>query len=90
MIGKVSAGTDVEVLNCGAGWKADWRQIRYDDKAGFVAANTLAPSGANDVQVAPVVTTDQANIHKGPGPRYRMIGVVPAGAAANLGECVNG
>ncbi|MCX7898720.1 MAG: hypothetical protein N2444_01285 [Methylocystis sp.] len=35
------AGSDVEALNCGGGWKRDWRQIGSGAMTGFVAADQL-------------------------------------------------
>lgn len=90
VIAQIPAGTDVEVLNCGGGWKRDWCQIKSGGTTGFVAANTLAPDGNNNVEVAPVVTTAQANLHKGPGPNYKILGVVPGGATVNKGACTSG
>jgi uncharacterized protein YraI len=90
VIATIPAGADVQVLNCGGGWKRDWCQVAYGGTQGYVAAGVLAPSGNNNVVVAPVVTTELANMYKGPGTKYPVIGAVPGGARVNKGACVAG
>ncbi len=86
----IPAGADVTVLNCGGGWRRDWCKVAYGGMKGYVAAGVLAPSGANNVVVAPVVTTELANLYKGPGVKYPVIMAVPGGARVNKGGCVAG
>ncbi|WP_442753790.1 SH3 domain-containing protein [Methylocystis sp. JAN1] len=90
VIAVIPAGADVRVLNCGGGWKRDWCRVAYGQTKGYVAAGVLAPSGANNVVVAPVVTTELANIYKGPGVNYPVVAVAPGGATVNKGGCVPG
>jgi uncharacterized protein YraI len=90
VIATIPAGADVQVLNCGGGWRGDWCKVRYGDTKGYVDAGVLAPSGANNVVVAPVATTELANLYKGPGSKYRVVAVVPGGSTVNKGGCVAG
>ncbi|MBU6527070.1 SH3 domain-containing protein [Methylocystis sp. MJC1] len=89
VIATIPAGADVQVLQCGGGWKRDWCKVSFGQTSGYVAAGVLAPSG-NDVIVAPVVTTELANLYKGPGTKYPVIGAVPGGARVNKGACYAG
>jgi uncharacterized protein YraI len=89
VIAVIPAGADVTVLNCGGGWRRDWCKVAYGQTTGYVAAGVLAPSG-NNVVIAPVVTTELANLYKGPGVNYRVIGTVPGGSTVNKGGCVAG
>lgn len=89
VIATIPAGADVQVLNCGGGWKRDWCKVSYGQVSGYVAAGVLAPSG-NNVVVAPVVTSELANLYKGPSPRYPVITAVPGGSRVNQGGCVAG
>lgn len=89
VIAVIPAGADVDVINCGGGWRRDWCQVSYGGTTGFVPAGVLAPSG-QDVIVAPVVTTELANLYKGPGTKYRVIAAVPGGSRVNKGACVAG
>ncbi len=87
VIAEIPAGADVEVLSCGQGWKRAWCRVQYGATTGFVKAGTLAPSGSSDVVIAPVVTTDLANLRRGPGPKWAAIGVIPPSAEVNLLYC---
>ncbi|WP_363348677.1 SH3 domain-containing protein [Methylocystis echinoides] len=89
VIATIPAGADVQVLDCGGGWRRDWCKVAYGKVKGYVAAGVLAPSG-NDVVVAPVVTTELANLYKGPGVKWAVIGPVPGGSTVNKGACVPG
>ncbi|GLI92974.1 SH3 domain-containing protein [Methylocystis echinoides] len=89
VIATIPAGADVTVLNCGGGWRRDWCKVAYGQTKGYVAAGVLAPSG-NNVIIAPVVTTELANLYKGPGVKYPVIEAVPGGARVNKGGCVAG
>lgn len=90
VIAIIPEGADVQVLNCGGGWKRDWCRVAYGNTKGYIAAGALAPSGANKVIVAPVVTTELANMYKGPGVNYPVVGAVPGGSTVNKGGCVPG
>lgn len=90
VIATIPAGADVQVLNCGGGWKRDWCRVAYGQTTGYVAAGVLAPSGANNVVIAPVVTTELANLYAGPGTKYPVISAIPGGATVNKGGCVGG
>lgn len=86
VIATIPAGADVQVLQCGGGWKRDWCQVSYGQIKGFVGAGVLAPSG-NNVVVAPVVTTALANLYKGPGTKFPVIAAVPGGVTVSKGAC---
>jgi uncharacterized protein YraI len=89
VLAAIPAGAEVDVINCYGGWKHDWCNVHYAGFNGFVLAYTLAPSG-NDVIVAPVVTTDLANVRKGPGKHWPVIAVLQPGTAVNVGYCAGG
>jgi uncharacterized protein YraI len=89
VIVQIPAGADVDVVNCGPGWKHDWCHVKFQGNDGFVAAYTLAPAG-NNVVVAPVVTTDLANVRKGPGTHWPVIGVLQPGTVVNVSSCSRG
>lgn len=89
VIATIPAGADVQVLQCGGGWKRDWCKVSFGSVSGYVAAGVLAPSG-NNVEIAPVVTTELANLYKGPGMKYPVIGAVPGGSRVNKGACYGG
>lgn len=89
VIADIPAGGEVNVINCGPGWSRDWCHVSYGGKKGYVVAATLAPSG-NDVIVAPIVTTDLANVRKGPGAKWAVVGVLQPDTTVNVSYCVNG
>lgn len=89
VIATIPAGADVQVLQCGGGWKRDWCKVSFGKISGYVAAGVLAPSG-NNVEIAPVVTSELANLYKGPGSKYPVIGAVPGGSRVNKGACYAG
>lgn len=89
VVAEVPAGASINVINCGPGWKTDWCHIQYGSAHGYVVASTLAPSG-HDVIVAPVVTTDLANVRQGPGANWRVLGTIPPGEAVDSAGCING
>lgn len=89
VIATIPAGTDVQVLNCGGGWKRDWCQVQAGNVKGFVAAGVLGTQG-NNVEVAPVTTNNEVAIYKGPGVKYKIIGKIPENTTVNKGACVYG
>ncbi len=89
VIATLPAGTDVTVLNCGGGWKRDWCRVQAGGVKGFVDAGVLAGEG-NNVVVAAVVTNNDVNMYKGPGPSYRVVGKIPENTTVNQGSCVYG
>ncbi|BDV34350.1 SH3 domain-containing protein [Methylocystis iwaonis] len=89
VIATIPAGADVQVLQCGGGWKRDWCKVSFGQISGYIAAGVLAPSG-NNVEIAPVVTSELANLYKGPGMKYKVIGAVPGGSRVNKGACYAG
>ncbi|WP_424362284.1 SH3 domain-containing protein [Methylocystis parvus] len=89
VIATLPAGTDVTVVDCGGGWKRDWCHIRAGAIDGYVAAGVLAGDG-NNVEVAPVVTNNDVNMYKGPGPSYRVVGTIPENTIVNQGACIYG
>lgn len=89
VLAAIPAGTDVDVINCYGGWKHDWCNVHYQGYNGYVLAYTLAPSG-NNVIVAPIVTNDLANVRKGPGTHWPVIGVIQPGTAVNINYCASG
>lgn len=88
VLGHVPVGGEVNVVNCNAGWKANWCHIQYQGIDGFVNANTLAPSG-NNVVVAPIVTTDAAYIRSGPAQSYPSVGVLIPNSQVNVEKCTD-
>jgi uncharacterized protein YraI len=90
VIAQIPAGADVNVVTCGQGWKSAWCQVEYGDAKGFVRAGVLAPSGRNDVIVAPVETNDLANLRRGPGPRWVSLAAIPPYTPVDLHYCSHG
>ena len=89
VVATLPAGTDVMVVDCGAGWKRDWCEVQAGSVHGFVAAGVLGTQG-NNVLIAPVVTNNQVAIYKGPGVNYKIIGNIPENQTVNQGACVQG
>ncbi|MGJ0395663.1 MAG: SH3 domain-containing protein [Methylocystis sp.] len=89
VIATLPAGTDVTVIDCGAGWKRDWCEIQAGPVHGFVAAGVLGTQG-NNVLIAPVVTNNDVAIYKGPGVNFKIIGSIPENQTVNMGGCVAG
>ncbi|MGD9540003.1 SH3 domain-containing protein [Methylocystis sp.] len=89
VIASLPAGTDVTVIDCGAGWKRGWCEIQAGAVHGFVAAGVLGTQG-NNVLVAPVVTNNDVAIYRGPGVNYKIIGMIPENQTVNQGACVYG
>jgi uncharacterized protein YraI len=86
VLGTIPVGADVNLANCGPGWKANWCHVKYNGIDGFINANTLAPSG-NNVAVAPIVTNDAAYMRKGPGQGYAIVGVLTPNSQVNVTKC---
>jgi uncharacterized protein YraI len=86
VLGHVPVGGDVDVVNCNAGWKANWCHVKYQGIDGFVNANTLAPSG-NNVIVAPIVTNNAAYMRSGPGQSYSVVGVLTPNSQVDVKKC---
>ncbi|MEF3367692.1 SH3 domain-containing protein [Methylocystis sp. 9N] len=89
VIASLPEGTDVQVIDCGAGWQRDWCEIQAGKVHGFVAAGVLGTVG-NNVIVAPVQTNTDVNLYKGPGPNYRVLAKIPENTTVNQGACVPG
>jgi uncharacterized protein YraI len=89
VVATLPAGTDVTVVDCGAGWKRDWCEVQAGSVHGFVAAGVLGTQG-NNVLIAPVVTNNQVAIYKGPGVNYKIIGNIPENQTVNQGACYQG
>jgi uncharacterized protein YraI len=87
---EISAGTEVTVLNCGPGWRNAWCHVRIGQLKGYVPSTTLAPSGRRKVVVAPVVTTQRAEIHQKASIFSRTIGVIPGGKTVDVVHCNSG
>ncbi len=88
-IGSVPAGADVEVLSCNPGWRHSWCQVRYGSTTGWVNAPALGTSGSQ-VVIAPVVTTDAANLRASPSLFSSVIEVIPGGENVDVLHCKNG
>ncbi|MEK4035212.1 SH3 domain-containing protein [Methylocystis sp. IM3] len=86
VLGRIPVGGEVDVVNCNAGWKANWCHVKYQGIDGFVNANTLAPSG-NDVIVAPIVTNNAAYMRSGPGQSYSVVGVLTPNSQVDVKKC---
>lgn len=89
VIASLPAGTDVQVIDCGGGWKRDWCRVQAGNVKGFVAAGVLGTRGRN-VVVATVQTNTDVNLYKGPGPKYRVLAKIPENTTVNQGACVYG
>lgn len=89
-IAKIPARADVNVTGCYSGWGGGWCAVSWKKAKGYVRAGALAPSGANDVIVAPIVTIDHANLRKGPGANWPSLAVVPSGTQVDVGYCSQG
>jgi uncharacterized protein YraI len=57
---------------------------------GYVDAGQLAPSGSSNVIVAPIVTTDIANLRKGPGTNWPSLAVIPSSTSVDVAYCSQG
>jgi uncharacterized protein YraI len=90
VVGSIPAGTDVQVLNCNEGWRHSWCQVRFGDQTGYVNASVLAASGRSNVVVAPVVTTDAANLRTRASLFSSVIEVIPGGETVNVLRCRSG
>ena len=88
VLGRIPVGANVNVVNCNGGWKANWCHVQYNGMDGFINANTLAPSG-NNVEVAPIVTNDAANLRSGPGQSYPVVGVLIPNSQVNVQKCTS-
>jgi uncharacterized protein YraI len=88
VLAQIPAGAKVDVINCYGGWRGGWCQVRYGKVKGFVKGDTLAPSGGNNVSIAPVVAKYAIHIHKGPGRNWPVAGIVSQGKTVNKGSCV--
>ncbi|HYA80479.1 MAG TPA: SH3 domain-containing protein [Methylocystis sp.] len=88
-ISAIPAGADVEVLNCGEGWRHSWCQVRYGSLTGWVNAPALGTAGPN-VVVAPVVTTDAANLRERASLLSSVVEVIPGGETIDVLRCKNG
>jgi uncharacterized protein YraI len=89
-IAQIPAGADVNVSGCYSGWGGGWCAVRWKKVKGYVQVGALAPSGANDVVVAPIVTNNIANLRKGPGSNWPSLAVIPSGAQVDVAYCSQG
>ncbi|WP_158497322.1 SH3 domain-containing protein [Methylocystis sp. ATCC 49242] len=89
-IAKIPAGVDVNVSGCYSGWQGGWCAVQWKKVKGYVQVGALAPSGANDVIVAPIVTIDNVNLRKGPGTNWPSLAVVPSGEKVDVAYCSQG
>ena len=89
VIGVIEADTEMNVQNCGQGWKRAWCQVQFGDKIGFVHASALAPLG-NTVIVAPLVTTNLANVRSGPGKKWPVVATIEPSTQVNISSCSKG
>jgi uncharacterized protein YraI len=91
VIAQVPARADVQILACAEGWNRLWCQIQSGDVIGWIKGINLAADGNNGkVWVAPVVTNDLANMRKGPGVNYPVVGEIPANAPVDRLNCTQG
>jgi uncharacterized protein YraI len=90
VIAEIPANADVRVLACYSGWEGGWCQVRYHKVKGYVDAGQLAPSGSSNVIVAPIVTTDIANLRKGPGKNWPSLAVIPSSTPVDVAYCSQG
>ncbi len=90
VIAEIGAGADVRVLGCSSGWEGGWCQVRYGKVKGYVDAGQLAPLGTSNVIVAPIVTSDIANLRQGPGTSWPSLAVIPASSPVDVAHCSRG
>jgi uncharacterized protein YraI len=90
VIAQIPAGADVQVLNCYGGWQQGWCKVRYGAVKGYVEGDDLAPAGASSVVIAPVVTTYQAALRKGPGANWPIVKLLAPGETVNVSQCIGG
>ena len=64
--------------------------MQYGKVNGYVDVATLAPSGNNQVIVAPIVTNDLVNLRKGPGSNWPSLAVIPPNTPVNVAYCSQG
>lgn len=86
----ISAGTMVTVLNCGPGWRNAWCHVRVGGAKGYISSAALAPSGEKNVIIAPVVTTNAANLRGSPSLFSSVKAVIPGGETVNVIRCKTG
>ncbi len=89
-IARIPAGADVNVSGCYSGWQGGWCAVQWKKVKGYVQVGALAPSGANDVIVAPIVTIDHVNLRKGPGTNWASLAVIPSGTQVDVAYCSQG
>jgi uncharacterized protein YraI len=89
-IAQIPAGANVNVFGCYSGWEGGWCAVQWKKVKGYVQPGALAPSGANDVIVAPIVTIDHVNLRKGPGTNWASLAVIPSGTQVNVAYCSQG
>jgi uncharacterized protein YraI len=89
-IAQIPAGVDVNVSGCYSGWGGGWCAVRWKNVKGYVQAGAMAPSGANDVIVAPIVTINHVNLRKGPGSNWPSLAVIPSGTQVDVASCSQG
>jgi uncharacterized protein YraI len=87
---QIPAGANVHILNCYSGWDGGWCQVRHGKVTGYVDIGTLAPSGANNVEIAPYVTNNIVNLRKGPGYKWASIAAIPFNTPVNVAYCSQG
>jgi uncharacterized protein YraI len=88
-IGKIPAGAEVRVLNCGEGWRHSWCRVRYGSMKGWVNAPALGTAGSN-VIIAPVVTTDAASLKRKASLFSSTLKIIPGGEKVDVLRCPNG
>jgi len=89
VVATIPAGADLQVLGCYSGWHWRWCQVQVGAVRGYVHQAALGVT-AGRVDVAPVVTTDAANLHAFPRIFSAVIGTIPAGDTVNVLHCRNG
>jgi len=90
VIAQIPAGATVNLSGCFAGWQGGWCAVKWRGAKGYVQAGALAPVGANNVEVAPIVTNDLANLRKGPGSNWPSLAQIPPGTQLNVAYCSQG
>jgi uncharacterized protein YraI len=91
VIAQIPAKTDVQILTCAEGWRRLWCQVQYGDVTGWVKGVNLAPDGnGGKVWVAPVLTSDIANLRKGPGVNWPVVAEIPANVPVDMHNCATG
>jgi uncharacterized protein YgiM (DUF1202 family) len=89
IVSSVPAGADVRIQSCASGWRHYWCRVSYGDKSGYIHAFALKEKG-KQLLVAPVVTTDAADLHAQPNLFSPVQKTILGGKKVNVLHCSSG